>query len=36
LELDDVSFLFRAGSSMNIGSVPIANIPAKFEDKSNL
>jgi hypothetical protein len=33
LELDNVSFLFGAGSSMNIGSVSIANIPNKVEDK---
>jgi hypothetical protein len=32
LELDNVSFLFGAGSSMNIGSVSIANIPKKIED----
>ena len=32
LELDNVSFLFGAGSSMNIGSVSIANIPQKIED----
>jgi hypothetical protein len=32
LELDNVSFLFGAGSSMNIGSVSIANIPLKIED----
>ncbi len=33
LELDNVSFLFGAGSSMNIGSVSIANIPKHIEDK---
>lgn len=33
LELDNVSFLFGAGSSMNIGSVSIANIPKKIEEK---
>src|SRR4051812_611772 len=33
LELDNVSFLFGAGSSMNIGSVSIANIPKKIEDR---
>lgn len=33
LELDNVSFLFGAGSSMNIGSVSIANIPLKIEDR---
>lgn len=32
LELDNVSFLFGAGSSMNIGSVSIANIPTKIEE----
>lgn len=32
LELDNVSFLFGAGSSMNIGSVSIANIPLKIEE----
>jgi hypothetical protein len=32
LELDNVSFLFGAGSSMKIGSVSIANIPIKIED----
>ncbi len=32
LELDNVSFLFGAGSSMNIGSISIANIPKKIED----
>ena len=32
LELDNVSFLFGAGSSMNIGSVSIANVPKKIED----
>ena len=32
LELDNVSFLFGAGSSMNIGSVSIAKIPKKIED----
>lgn len=32
LELDNVSFLFGAGSSMNIGSVSIANVPQKIED----
>lgn len=33
LELDNVSFLFGAGSSMNIGSVSIANIPKKIEER---
>jgi len=33
LELDNVSFLFGAGSSMNIGSVSIANIPHKIEER---
>ncbi len=33
LELDNVSFLFGAGSSMNIGSVSIANIPKIIEDR---
>ncbi|MBL0335186.1 MAG: hypothetical protein IPP73_07660 [Chitinophagaceae bacterium] len=33
LELDNVSFLFGAGSSINIGSVSIANIPKKIEDR---
>ena len=33
LELDNVSFLFGAGSSMNIGSISIANIPKKIEDR---
>jgi len=32
LELDNVSFLFGAGSSINIGSVSIANIPSKIEE----
>lgn len=33
LELDNVSFLFGAGSSINLGSVSIANIPVKIEEK---
>jgi hypothetical protein len=33
LELDNVSFLFGAGSSINLGSVSIANIPFKIEEK---
>jgi hypothetical protein len=33
LELDNVSFLFGAGSSMNIGSISIANIPKSIEEK---
>src|SRR5947209_5797873 len=33
LELDNVSFLFGAGSSINIGSVSIANVPKPIEDK---
>lgn len=33
LELDNVSFLFGAGSSINLGSVSIANIPIKIEEK---
>jgi hypothetical protein len=33
LELDNVSFLFGAGSSINLGSVSIANIPKPIEDK---
>ncbi len=33
LELDNVSFLFGAGTSMNIGSVSIANIPKQIEDR---
>ncbi len=33
LELDNVSFLFGAGSSMNIGSISIANIPKKIEER---
>ncbi|HMK26064.1 MAG TPA: SIR2 family protein [Chitinophagaceae bacterium] len=33
LELDNVSFLFGAGSSINLGSVSIANIPTSIEDK---
>lgn len=33
LELDNVSFLFGAGSSINLGSVSIANIPKTIEDK---
>jgi len=32
LELDNVSFLFGAGSSINLGSVSIANIPTSIED----
>jgi hypothetical protein len=33
LELDNVSFLFGAGSSINLGSVSIANIPEAIENK---
>jgi hypothetical protein len=33
LELENVSFLFGAGSSINLGSVSIANIPKSIEDK---
>lgn len=33
LELDNVSFLFGAGASINLGSVSIANIPKSIEDK---
>ncbi len=33
LELDNVSFLFGSGSSINLGSVSIANIPEKIENK---
>lgn len=31
LELDNVSFLFGAGSSVHLGSISIANIPTDFE-----
>lgn len=33
LELDNVSFLFGAGSSVNLGSISIANIPKEIEEK---
>lgn len=33
LELDNVSFLFGAGSSINLGSISIANIPKEIEEK---
>lgn len=33
LELDNVSFLFGAGSSINLGSISIANIPKEIEAK---
>jgi hypothetical protein len=33
LELDNVNFLFGAGSSINVGSVSIANIPKKIEEQ---
>ncbi len=33
LELDNVSFLFGAGSSINLGSISIADIPKAIEDK---
>lgn len=32
LELDNVSFLFGAGSSINLGSISIANIPKSIEN----
>jgi len=33
LELDNVSLLFGAGSSIHLGSISIANIPKVFEDE---
>lgn len=33
LELDNVSFLFGAGSSIHLGSISIANIPVKLEEE---
>lgn len=33
LELDNVSFLFGAGSSINLGSVSIANVPKDIEER---
>ena len=32
-ELDNVSFLFGAGSSINLGSISISTIPKSFEEK---
>lgn len=33
LELDNVSFLFGAGSSIHLGSISIADVPIKFENE---